>query len=184
MISFLWATCASALKYASSIDIYSENSQLIFMGFIMGIIVVSTLNFFPGEPFDYEKDLVLLQQQTESKGQQCSVMQQEDLNELKGLEVEKAASRIKIAKLQELLGLEEQEVKALVEKAKADTLAGKTPEKRINYMQWADGLFYTAIVGLLVYFGCRDYGISITQMLGKIFPAEVEVIQRFNPLFT
>lgn len=154
------------------------------MGFVTGIIVVLTLNFFPGEPFDYEKDLVLLQQQTESKGQKYSMPQQEDLNELKGLEVERAASLIKIAKLQELLGMEEREVKALVEKAKADTLAGKAPERRINYMQWADGLFYTFIVGLLVYFGCRDYGISLTQMLGEIFPAEIEVIQRFKPLFT
>lgn len=188
----LWAQVAEAWHLitldnlwhlGARVEVGVENIQCLVMGLVLGLVLIGLLAAFPGIPFDYDADLVALQREENHRLQEVcedtvtttSEMKVKDdttrlVETSRRLEIEKAASRVRVDQLTTLLGLEETAVKQLVEKAKLDTLAGKSPEKGKNYMQLADRLFYLIGFSLLFYFAWKDYGLGL--ILERTFPKE------------
>lgn len=133
-----------------------EELQSIGLGLVLGIVVVSLLSIFPGDPFDYdERDICVSSKtaaysgsDTESVDDTCcdaavrAVPEAEEarsascspsspaagLRKQRIKEIEKAAQEMKIQKLQELLGLEKGKMLELLERAKADAIKGVDPQ--------------------------------------------------------
>jgi hypothetical protein len=123
---------------------------------------------------------------TDESGAAASTATDEKTKQLKHreLEIEKAAARVRIDKLQAFLGVEEAEVKKLIDRAKKDALDGKSVDRQEgkNILRIADFLFYAIMTSLLVYYLWKDYGINVLVYVDKIFPREMETLRQLGIL--
>lgn len=84
-----------------------DELQSIGVGLALGLLLVSFLSFYPGDPFDYTAD---------SASSSAVTPVDTKLQQVAG--IKQAAQHVKIQKLQELLGLEKAKVDELVQRAK------------------------------------------------------------------
>ena len=160
--------------------IYTTYALLIYTSLVLGFVIIVAMQYFPGQPFDYEADLVRLQGQLGS-GATRPVDEPQNLQEQKE-EIDKVVSQLKIDQLQQALGLEAEKIQAIIAQAKEDALEGKTPDRPVNYVRYFDGLFYFVTLSLLVYVGCRDYDIDLLQLLQNSFPREAETLRQLKSM--
>lgn len=169
-----------------------DELQSVGVGVALGLIVVSVLTFYPGNPFDYTTD-----REITDKSDETSTISDDPTNinasttEKSGRrqqreDIEQAAQRVKIQKLQELLGLEKEKTLLLVERAKAQAIsAAKTPGRRTfnSYSTscksaWLDRSFFIIMLGLLVWVLWQDYSINFFSIAAYLLPREAQMVRQ------
>ncbi|RQM28960.1 hypothetical protein B5M09_002313 [Aphanomyces astaci] len=154
-------------------DIDLSSAASIALGVGLGGLVILVLSYFPGEPFDYS-----IKQEDDAPAS----VEDEAGDIMDEIPVEKAASALRVDKLQELLGLEESKIRDLVAQAKRDTLNGISPTPRVNYMARADRVVYFSFFMLMCYFAWRDYGLNVLDLVAYLFPTETATLRQILPL--
>ncbi|ETV87303.1 hypothetical protein H257_00929, partial [Aphanomyces astaci] len=172
-------------------DIDLSSAASIALGVGLGGLVILVLSYFPGEPFDYS-----IKQEDDApasvEDEAGDIMDEIPVpptssktlhrRHQDAIEVEKAASALRVDKLQELLGLEESKIRDLVAQAKRDTLNGISPTPRVNYMARADRVVYFSFFMLMCYFAWRDYGLNVLDLVAYLFPTETATLRQILPL--
>lgn len=150
-----------------------DELQSIGVGLALGLLLVSFLSFYPGDPFDYTAD---------SASSSAVTPVDTKLQQVAG--IKQAAQHVKIQKLQELLGLEKAKVDELVQRAKERAMyADKTDSVSSSYTSgsksvWLDRVFLAIVFGLLVWVLWQDYSINIVSVAAHLLPREAEVVQQ------
>jgi Ca2+-dependent lipid-binding protein len=154
-----------------------EELESISIGLFLGILVIVILNFFPGEPFDYETRHT--EEAYDSQKTKEFVKNSTVQSEVERLDqIEAVASQVRIQKLQELLGMEKNKIQEMIDQAKNDVIQGRVPRKSINYSRWTDRMFYTIILSLIIVVAYRDYDFKLGGFLVYYFPREAEAVQQ------
>ncbi|KAG7398035.1 hypothetical protein PHYBOEH_011766 [Phytophthora boehmeriae] len=172
-----------------------EELQSVGIGVALGLVLVSFLTFYPGEPFEYStsnsggtNNHVSFSKDAPSRSatspEELSTdsNQQLDDHQKQIAAIEQAAQRVKIHKLQELLGLEKAKVQQLVDRAKEEAVealaAGDRPSiSSSSYSTWLDRAFFILMFGLLAWVLWADYNINILSVAAHLLPRESEVVR-------
>ncbi|KAG6617298.1 gtp-binding protein [Phytophthora cinnamomi] len=171
-----------------------DELKSVGVGVALGLVLISFLAFYPGEPFDYTADDTCTsdrpppapKNEPESSSPAAEPIISTSLDPQKQrqiAEIEKAAQRVKVQKLQELLGLEKEKAQLLVQRAKQQALdAVETPAG--NYTvgssksAWLDRAFLAIMFGLLVWVLWQDYSINLFSVAAHMLPREAEVVRQ------
>ncbi|GMF30691.1 unnamed protein product [Phytophthora fragariaefolia] len=177
-----------------------QELQSVGVGIALGLVLVSCLTLFPGEPFEYTTDNA--EACTRPDKSQAFAAANDELREPNAssnptdstteprkqdqiAEIEKAAQRVKVQKLQELLGLEREKAQQLVQRAKQEALDAveTSGQLRCNYTgsnksAWLDRAFFAIMFGLLVWVLWQDYSINLFSVAAHMFPREAEVVRQ------
>ncbi|TMW58342.1 hypothetical protein Poli38472_011930 [Pythium oligandrum] len=145
------------------------------LGMGLGVVIITVLAVFPGEPFDFEKTLGPKEDALATSTMKLDVEQAEQ----RVREVEIAAQQLKVDKLQQLLGLEKQDVDAMILQAKADALAGRQPpQSPHNYALWMDSVFYTVVLVLMAVVLQTEYSLNLAELVALWFPREATTLRQ------
>ncbi|KAE8893852.1 hypothetical protein PF005_g19805 [Phytophthora fragariae] len=174
-----------------------DGLQSVVIGVAVGLVLVSILTLYPGEPFDYTADDGRTSDHpsstaafTNEPGPTSTATKPADntgqtQKQQQLAEIEKAAQRVKVQKLQELLGLELEKARQLVQRAKKEALdAVETPgHPPTSYTgssksAWLDRAFFTVMFGLLVWVLWQDYSINLFSVAAHMLPREAEVVRQ------
>ncbi|KAG7388228.1 hypothetical protein PHYPSEUDO_012886 [Phytophthora pseudosyringae] len=167
-----------------------DELQSVGVGVALGVVIVSALAFYPGEPFDYTTDCITTTKATATKeGPPQSLPAAEvsgNQQQQQIADIEQAAQRVKIHKLQELLGMEKDKAQQLVDRAKAEAKHAITANGRSSSGctaagsngAWLDRCFFIVMLGLLVWVLWQDYSINLFAVAAHMLPREAEVIRQ------
>ncbi|KAL4106385.1 hypothetical protein PRIC1_004436 [Phytophthora ramorum] len=176
-----------------------DELQSVGLGLALGLVVVSFLALYPGEPFDYTTNCPDgCDNEHRSSSAANTISENDQLissetplaaaigenQEQQIAAIEQAAQRVKIQKLQELLGLEKEKAEQLVQRAKdeaVDAVAadGRSPSSSYSASStsaWLDRGFFAVMFGLLAWVLWQDYGINLLSVAAHMFPREAEVV--------
>ncbi|KAG2784917.1 hypothetical protein PC129_g3192 [Phytophthora cactorum] len=169
-----------------------DELQSVGIGVALGLVVVSILALYPGEPFDYstdrgdadKRDSLSPTRSSDDPTRMNPSSESESQPQI--ADIERAAQRVKIQKLQELLGLEKEKAQQLVERAKAQAMdAAKTPGRlasssytTTSKSAWLDRSFFVIMFGLLVWVLWQDYSINVFSIAAHMLPREAEIIRQ------
>ncbi|RLN93752.1 hypothetical protein BBJ28_00011269 [Nothophytophthora sp. Chile5] len=181
-----------------------DEFQSVGVGIALGLVLVSILTRFPGEPFDYANSssasdaeapavpvysTALDDSSAESSAaiSAARMGHQQEEREHQIAEVVRMAQRVKVQKLQELIGLEKTKAQQLVDGAKQEAIeaitaggrsSGKYSGPGTNYGVWLDRMFFATMLALLVWALQRDYGIDVVSIATHLFPREAEATRQ------
>ncbi|KAL3667586.1 hypothetical protein V7S43_007140 [Phytophthora oleae] len=161
-----------------------DELQSIGVGLALGLILVSFLNFYPGKPFDYITDSCGTSTTVIEPASSSTAVTAIDTKQEQIAEIEQAAQRVKIHKLQEMLGLEKAKAQELVQRAKKQAMnAVETHSPSSSYTSgnkcvWLDRVFLTTMFGLLAWVLWQDYSINLVSVVAHLLPRETEVVRQ------
>ncbi|EQC34043.1 hypothetical protein SDRG_08257 [Saprolegnia diclina VS20] len=147
------------------------------VGVAIGLVLISFLTLYPGEPFEYTPDALERNAASSATSpdddERCLPEKAADTDERKA-----AAARVE--KIQALLGLQDAEIQSALAAASRATPAHPTAG-RTNYMAIADKCVYAVFFGLLLLVAEREYGINVAAVLSYVFPREAATVHQLWP---
>ncbi|EGZ18235.1 hypothetical protein PHYSODRAFT_300985 [Phytophthora sojae] len=174
-----------------------DELQSVGIGVALGLVLVSFLTLYPGGPFDYTADGTHTSDHSSStpasKNEQGSpstaatpaISSGQPQKQQQIAEIEKAAQRVKVQKLQELLGLEKDKAQELVRRAKQEAMdavetPGRAPSSYTGSGKsaWLDRAFFFVMFGLLVWVLWQDYSINLFSVAAHMMPREANVVRQ------
>jgi len=154
--------------------------QSVGVGIALGLVLVSFLAYHPGEPFDYstergdECSTESTKAATPSNSSSSEQLEPSTSQQQQIADIEQAAQRVKIQKLQELLGLEKEKAQQLVDRAKeeATNAAAHGQASSSSYSSsnsaYLDRAFFLVMFGLLVWVLWQDYSINLFSVAAPV----------------
>ncbi|KDO33060.1 hypothetical protein SPRG_01875 [Saprolegnia parasitica CBS 223.65] len=162
----------------------SETWTSLGVGVAIGLVLISLLTLYPGEPFEYTPDAlqrdaspsVPTPDDDDKRCLPAPPLQAADADE-------RSAAAARVEKIQALLGLQEAEIQSALAAAQRATPPRPTAT-RTNYMAIADKCVYAVFLGLLLLVAEREYGINVAAVLSYVFPREAATVHQLWPWTT
>ncbi|CEG47356.1 gtp-binding protein [Plasmopara halstedii] len=159
-----------------------DELQSVGFGIALGIIILSILTVYPGEPFDYSIDL----KQSEdflstslSKRRYASFRKNEREDHF--AVIDNATERVRSKKLKEPLDLENDKTQQLMESFQQEISAAKTSESSPSCTSsksaWLYRIFILFTIGFFVWI-FDDFSLNVFVILKHIFPKEAQAIHQ------
>ncbi|RLN55141.1 hypothetical protein BBJ28_00016393 [Nothophytophthora sp. Chile5] len=183
-----------------------DELQSVGVGITLGLVLISILTRFPGEPFDYTNSSTASGAEAPAAPASSSALddssaessaaisaarmdhqQSPEERERQIAEVVRMAQRVKVHKLQELLGMEKAKAQELVDGAKQEAIeaitaggrsSGKYSGPGTSYGVWLDRMFFATMLALLMWVLQRDYDINVVSVATHLFPREAEATRQ------
>ncbi len=176
--------------YLGNLAIDDDAKLALQVGVALGVVVLTLLLMFPGEPFDYTKldgGAAEREESAERKRLESVSGVTKQISADKALDMEWPAEKIaaKTAKLQKLFGLTDEQMAQAISDAKAEFKGEKVAANDVNaraegdsisLSQKVDFIVYATLIGLAIYFMRRDHGEGFSRFLMIYFPREAKAL--------